>query len=485
MSMDLQNRIFKAVSVIPLLFILFLACTVNKEWDNYYDHDLGKSGKNLLDLLRENENYSRFYEKIVETGFDSILKKNQYFTLFVPENDAFSEIPEYTNDQWKEIIGFHICYQSLFSREFENKNLLSFLGKYLKIKDEGNNTFSVLNATVNMEKADQNCSNGVIHEINKLLIPKRNVYEYIMSQGNEFSLLKKYINSMDKIAIDYENSTRIGVDENGNTIYDTVWTKSNRYLDNIAQINNEKGSYTGFLVKDDQIMQALNNASIYFGNVNELDENDFLQLLSIAFSASFFNGTYSKDELSDTMVSVEGKSLTLEDVGFSNEVDLEMSNGMIHVLSEFNIPKEFFLFPIIIEADVKAGRKLSNTVYPSEIRSDSRATNGTYFFYGSKLLGEYIEFTVDMVLATKYWIIWTGPALGGSSYQVSVDGTDVGGPVDNYSKGNFKPVVAGTYTFDKFGTKKIRITVVIQTIQGYNSIFLDYFKLIPDELYNP
>jgi hypothetical protein len=185
------------------------------------------------------------------------------------------------------------------------------------------------------------------------------------------------------------------------------------------------------------------------------------------------------------MVSVEGKSLTLEDVAFSNEVDLEMSNGMIHVLSEFNIPKEFFLYPIIIEADIKAGRKLSNTVYPSEIRSDSRATNGTYFFYGSKLLGEYIEFTVDMVLATKYWIIWTGPALGGSSYQVSVDGTDVGGPVDNYSKGNFKPVVAGTYTFDKFGTKKIRITVVIQTIQGYNSIFLDYFKLIPDELYNP
>ena len=167
------------------------------------------------------------------------------------------------------------------------------------------------------------------------------------------------------------------------------------------------------------------------------------------------------------------------------QTDLETSNGIIHVLSEFNIPKEFYLYPIVIEADVKSGRKLSNTVYQSEIKSDTRATNGTYFFYGSKLLGEYIEFDLNTVLATKYWIIWTGPALGGSSYQISVDGVYVGPPVDNYSKGNFKPVVAGSYTFDTFGAKKIRMTVVIQTISGYNSIYLDYFRLIPDELYNP
>jgi uncharacterized surface protein with fasciclin (FAS1) repeats len=481
----LHKRIIRATSGLSIFLILVMACTVNKEWDNYYDNAAAQTGKKLLDQLRENENYSLFYEKVVATGFDSILSKNQYFTLFVPVNEAFGNLPEFTPDQWKAIIGFHICYQSIFSRDFGNKNVLSLLGKYLKIKEEGNNNFSIFNAAINMDKIDQNGPNGVIHEINKVLIPKENIYEHIMNLGDDFSLFKKYINSMDKIAMDYDNSTRIGVDEDGNTIYDTVWIKSNRYLDNIAQIDNENSSYTGFLVKDEQIMQALNNASGYFGDVSELNETDFLQLLSIAYSATFFNGSYLKDELSDTMVSVEGKNLPLLDVAFSNDTDIEMSNGTIHVLSEFNIPKEFFLYPIVIEADIKTGRKLSNTVYPSEIRSDSRATNGTYFFYGSKLLGEYMEFTLENVLATKYWIIWTGPALGGSSYQVSVDGNNIGGPVDNYYKGNFKPVVAGSVVFDKFGTKKIRMTVVIQTIAGYNSIYLDYFKLIPDELYNP
>lgn len=476
---------FSMAIALGVALILINACTLNKEWEPYYDQPGEHLGKNLMDLLRANENYSIFLEKVVETGFDSILVKDQYFTVFVPENSAFDNLPEYSAEQWKDIIGFHICYESLFVRDFGEVNVLSYPGKYLKIRSEGDIGYRISEASINLENTDQNCSNGVMHEIDKLLVPRDNIYEFIMGLGDDFSLLKRYINSMDKVAMDYENSTRIGVDEDGNTIYDTVWIRSNHYLDNIALIDNESSSITGILVSDDQIMQSLNGANEYFGNVSELGDDDFMRLLSIAYSASFFNGIYAREELPSELISVEGKRLVFGDVTFSDEVNIELSNGTVHFLSEFNIPKSFYLYPIIIEADVKTGRKLSNTVYPSEIRSDSRASNGTYFFYGSKLLGEYMEFTIDMALATKYWIIWTGPALGGSSYQVSVEGVDIGSPVDNYYKGNFKPVVSGSFTFDTFGSKKIRMTVVIQTIPGYNSIYLDYFKLIPDELYNP
>jgi uncharacterized surface protein with fasciclin (FAS1) repeats len=481
--MNLKN-ILKIRTLAPLLLMMVVSCTINREWDDYYDNP-GNLGNNVLDLLKTNDNYSIFYQKVLETGFDTLLRKNQFFTLFVPENSAFNNIPEYTKDQWIRIIGFHICYLSLFSRDFETESILSISGKYLKINQNEDKSFSVSDARIRGDHTDLNCANGVIHEIDKLLIPKDNMYEYILRLGDEYSLMKKYIHSMDKTAMDYEHSTRIGVDENGNTVYDTVWISSNTYLDHIARINDETSNYTGFLIPDLQIMQALNNARGYFGDISELDENDLLKLLSISFSASFFDGALLVNDLPDTMTSVEGKNLPLDDVAFSENVNLEMSNGIIHVLSEFNIPKEFYLYSIVIEADIKTGRKLSNTVYPSEIKSDTRATNGTYFFYGAKLLGEYIEFDLNMVLAAKYWIVWTGPALGGSSYQVSVDGVNVGEPVDNYSKGNFKPVVAGSYTFDSFGSKKIRMTVVIQTIPGYNSIYLDYFRLIPDELYNP
>ena len=96
-----------------------------------------------------------------------------------------------------------------------------------------------------------------------------------------------------------------------------------------------------------------------------------------------------------------------------------------------------------------------------------------------------------MVLKTTYWIIWTGPKQGPSHYQISIldestgEFVPVGPPVNNWTKGAFVPVVSGSYVFDEFGTKHVRITIVDELpLLGYNSIFVDYIKLVPDEIYD-
>jgi len=482
---DYQNVIFNLIFIISACFFMFSSCTMNKEWDDYYHDSSVNIGDNVLKLIEKNANYSRFYETILATGYDSLLIKNQYFTIFVPTNSAFDGLPEYTNAEWKNIIGFHICYYSLYSRDFGDIDLQSIIGKYLKIRKADNEESKIFNANINMDNVDVNCQNGVIHEIDQVLIPKQNIYEYITELDDDYSLLKRYLNSMDHVYIDLEKSVRIGVDDNGNTIYDTVWAKDNFFLDNIALLNHETENYTTMLATDQAVLQFINTAEEYFGNINDLDEKSFLQLLSIVFSVNFYEGIYDITEMPDTLTSVVGKKINTIDLNFSNEVNIEMSNGIIHLLDAVNIPKEFFLYPIIIECDEKKGRRPSNTIYITEIRSDTRATNGTFLYYGSKFVGDYIEWSVDMVLATTYWIIWTGPALGGSYLQVSIDGINVGDSVECYYKGNFKPVISGSYAFDKFGTKTVRITIVSEeTLPGYNSMYLDYIKLIPDELYN-
>jgi hypothetical protein len=173
------------------------------------------------------------------------------------------------------------------------------------------------------------------------------------------------------------------------------------------------------------------------------------------------------------------------------QVDLEMSNGMIHMLSDMTIPKSFFLLPIVIECDQKENRTVSNTIYPIEQKSDSRATNGSYVWYGCQFVDEYLEFTVDMVLKTTYWFTWTGPKTGASYYQVFVkDETtgefiNIGEPVDNWNKGWFNVVVSGTHAFNEFGTKTVRFKVVDDRVAGSFAIFVDYIKLTPDEIYVP
>ena len=477
-------------TILLMASVLLDSCNLNDEWDKYYENAPERTGENVLTLISENENYSRFYNALMEHGFETLLSKNQYFTVFVPVNAAFDGLPEYSDLEWKNILGFHIVYAKLLSYEFADLDLLTTMGKYLKMKKGTNNEVSIFESRVNMELVDNYCRNGVIHEIDRLLVPMPNIHEYIMSLDTTFSILQDFLRSMDERFIDYENSERIGVDDNGNAIYDTVWKTENFFLDNIAGLNNEASAHTGFIPRNEHVREALGMVSEYFGDIAEMDEEAYGQLLYITFSGSFMKNTYTRTGLPDTIVSVTGQTYEKSMLTYT-ETDLELSNGMVHMLDGMTIPKSFFLVPIVIECDEKENRTVSNTIYEIEERSDTRATNGSFLYYGCAFVDDYVEFKVDMVLKTKYWFVWTGPRQGPSTYQLSVKDENtgefvyLGEPVDNWAKGWFNPVEGGSYTFEEFGTKTVRINIVSELpVVGLNSIYIDYIKLVPDEVYN-
>jgi uncharacterized surface protein with fasciclin (FAS1) repeats len=480
--------------IIPVIIIAIAvtldSCNLNDKWEDYYGNTPGLTGINVLTLIKDNENFSRFYDALIEYGFDNMLIKNQYLTVFVPSNSAFDGLPEYSAEEWKSIIGFHIIYTNLYSRDFKDIDLLSTIGKFLKLRSKGNNEFSISEANINMNFVDKYCKNGVIHEIDKLLVPKPNVYEYILQLDSSFSIFKNFLVSMDVRSIDFDKSVRIGVNDNGDAIYDTVWKTENYYLDNIAALNDEADKFTGFLPRNQDVIDALNSISGYFGDVNEMDEKTYNQVLFIAFNGCFVNDKYTADILPDTIISVTGKKVAKSIINF-RQADMEVSNGIVHVLEGLTIPRSFFVLPIWVECDRKENRRVSNTTYIVEQLSDSRATNGTYVKYGCQFVGDYLEFDVPMVLQTTYWLTWTGPKQGPAYYQlflkddITGEFINIGDPVNNWTKVAWKPVVAGTYKFETFGTKTLRFAVVKEYIAGYNSIYVDYIKLTPDEIYVP
>jgi uncharacterized surface protein with fasciclin (FAS1) repeats len=478
------------IGTIIIVTVLCNSCNLNDKWDKYYGNAPVLTGVNVLTLIGDNENYSRFYEALIEYGFDDLLTKNQYFTVFVPSNSAFDGLPEYTQEEWVKIIGFHIIYANLYSRDFKDIDLLTTIGKYLNMRVTGTNEFSISGSGINMGKVDNYCQNGVIHEIDKLLVPKPNVYEYIMQLDTSYSILKDFLLSMDIRSIDYEKSVRIGVNDNGDAIYDTIWKTENYYLDNIADLDDETNPFTGFLPQNADVIDALNSLSEYFGDVDDMDPETYNQVLFIAFDGSFVQDAYTQDNLPDTMLSVTGKKIDKSILSIG-QADLEVSNGIVHLLDDLTIPKSFFLLPITIECDQKENRSVSNTSYIVEQLSDTRATNGTYVMYGCKFVGDYLEFTVEMVLKTTYWFTWTGPKQGPAYYQLFIQDEEtgeyinIGNPVNNWTKVAWKPVVSGTYTFKEFGTKTVRFAIVAEYVAGYNSIYVDYIKLTPDEIYVP
>lgn len=485
------SRLLTSILVFFLLNGVSPSCTINERWEDYYDSGPAQIENNVYELIGQNPEFSRFHEALVRYGYDEMLTRDQFFTLFVPVNSAFEDAPEYSDTEWEQIIGFHILYSRLFSHDFEDHDLLTIIGKYLDMNSSQDGGYTIFESSINMDHVDNFCQNGVIHELDRLLIPKPNLYEYIMALDTTYSILQEFLNSMDQRYIDYEKSERIGVDDNGNAVYDTVWREENFFLDQVAGLNDEAELFTGFIPSNPDVRDALDEVSVYFGEIEGLDEETYNQLLFITFSGSFTGGAYLAEELPDTMTSVTGKVIARSNLEF-NQTDLELSNGMAHQLADMVIPKDYFLLPVTIECERRANRSVSNTVYPIEERNDTRASDGAYVWYGSQFVGDYIEFTVNMVLKTTYWVIWSGPKLGPSHYQISVRDENtgnfvpVGDPVNNWDKGNFIPVVSGTHTFGGFGTKHIRITIVDERpLAGYNSIYADYIKLIPDEIYVP
>ncbi|MFO7670484.1 MAG: fasciclin domain-containing protein [Bacteroidales bacterium] len=466
------------------------SCNLNNEWEGYYANTPARIDDNVFELIGDEQDFSRFHDLLLQYGFEDLLSQDQYFTLFVPVNSAFEGIPEYSDDEWRKIIGFHILYSKLFSYDFSDASLLTIIGKFLNMLASGDQDYSIFDSRINMENVDNYCQNGVIHEIDQLLLPRPNMYEYIMALDSSYSILQDFLNSMDEKYIDYEKSERIGVDDNGNAVYDTVWLEENYYLDHVAGLNNETESFTGFIPSNEDVRIALEEVSGYFGNIRDLEKEAIDQLLFLTFSGSFVEEAYTFESLPDTVYSVSGKKVDKTQLTIA-EGDLEVSNGLVNLLDAMTIPKSYFLLPIFIECDRKENRTVSNTVYPIEVLGDSRATNGSYVGYNCQFVGDFLQFEVDMVLKTKYWIVWTGPKQGPSHYQISVrneltgDWEYVGPPVNNWTKGAFVLVVSGIYEFQEFGSKQVRITIVDEApLPGFNSIFVDYIKLVPDEIYD-
>ena len=106
MRQAIQYIIYRSAAIILVLIAsgLIDSCNLNDEWDKYYEDAPDQTGENVLAMIAENENYSTFYNALIENGYETLLSKNQYFTVFVPINSAFEGLPDYTEEEW---IGIH------------------------------------------------------------------------------------------------------------------------------------------------------------------------------------------------------------------------------------------------------------------------------------------------------------------------------------------------------------------------------------------
>jgi len=133
--------------------------------------------KNLVEVLNTNGSFTTLIKVLKAGGLTEILRGKGLFTIFAPTDDAFASLPsDAMRDLLKpgnkpllvKILTYHIVNDKILSKDLKSGQITSLQGDSITIKNFSN-TLMVNDA--NVTKADIQSSNGVIHQINTLILP--------------------------------------------------------------------------------------------------------------------------------------------------------------------------------------------------------------------------------------------------------------------------------------------------------------------------
>jgi uncharacterized surface protein with fasciclin (FAS1) repeats len=130
----------------------------------------------VVDIAVANSDFSILVEAVTKAGLAGALSAEGPFTVFAPTNDAFkalfkqlgvSGIKDLTAEQLTPILTYHVVAGKVMSTDLSNTSVATLNGQ--KIKIDISNGVKINDSKVT--KADISGTNGVVHVIDRVLIP--------------------------------------------------------------------------------------------------------------------------------------------------------------------------------------------------------------------------------------------------------------------------------------------------------------------------
>lgn len=132
---------------------------------------------NIVDTAINAGSFKTLAAALTAADLVQTLKGNGPFTVFAPTEEAFAQLPSGTLEnllkpenkaQLAKILTYHVVPSKVLSKDIKPGNVKTVQGGELMIKQQGQ-TVTVNDATVT--QADIAADNGVIHVINRVLMP--------------------------------------------------------------------------------------------------------------------------------------------------------------------------------------------------------------------------------------------------------------------------------------------------------------------------
>ena len=134
--------------------------------------------KNIVEIASENKDFSTLVAAVVAAGLAETLSGTGPFTVFAPTNEAFAKLPAGTveellkpenKEKLAAILTYHVVAGKVMSKDLSNgqkaktvngQEVTVTIGEGVKVD------------TATVVTADLEASNGVIHVIDSVIMPK-------------------------------------------------------------------------------------------------------------------------------------------------------------------------------------------------------------------------------------------------------------------------------------------------------------------------
>jgi uncharacterized surface protein with fasciclin (FAS1) repeats len=157
--------------------LFFIVASVGFTSVSYADHHGMK--KDIVDVAAENGSFTTLVAAVKAAGLVDTLKGEGPFTVFAPTDEAFAKLPAGTvemllkpenKDKLVAVLTYHVVSGKVMAADVVNvKSAATVQGQMLMVKADDSGVM-INNAKVVM--ADVKASNGVIHVIDTVLLPK-------------------------------------------------------------------------------------------------------------------------------------------------------------------------------------------------------------------------------------------------------------------------------------------------------------------------
>lgn len=492
-KMNLLKLNYKRL-LVGVLTIALVSCS--SPWDERQEIDDANLKVTLDVAIKNTAGTSDFTKLLVETGYDTILAASKTYTVFVPTNEAMAQVdPAILNDPeaLKEFVGNHIALTAFSSvRGTEETQIKMFSTKYLVFKG------AALIDDATIINADHYAANGVFHIIDKVLTPKMNIWQYVNSKAGT-SAMSDYLLSLKEFSI-------YASDVSGKVIANAVPgylsdSLSNSYLKNVYNLNNEKNSYTLFLMEDDGYNAEVDKMKPYLVKKTNDPAIDSTAIYSKYFTLRdmVYAKKYEPNNLPATLTSRFGVEVPIDKTQIVGE-PIHLSNGIVYIMKKVDVPLEKRLLTTKIEGE----SFFSYTAYSGSRNKifyrDKKDPFGVFFNDVMVQDPGRAEFTLNYrakdFYSTKYKVYWRAIndrqtnvfqqrlRIGGKSVTTGTTTTWAGTlydvPLTNVELNNYDEVYLGEFTLAQaMDIDWISLIAANTTTNGNNSLSLDYLKFIP------